>query len=268
MSANLVIWITGASSGIGEALTYAFAKRGVKLIISARRAEELQRVKAACAGNPENIFILPIDLEFHQQASSWYEKAKNAFGTPDILINNGGIGHLGPALQMQNDVEHKVFNINFWGQVALTKVVLPDMMARGRGKIVIISSLLGHYGSANLAAYAGSKHALLGYFESVREEVKSTGVRFLLVSPGFVNTNVTLNSLTENGTAYNKNSVAQEKGMSPTKFAQKLIKKIDSNASYAYIGGLELFAIPFKRIAPRFFYALYSWMAAKAKKNN
>jgi dehydrogenase/reductase SDR family protein 7B len=261
------VWITGASSGIGEALAYAYAKRGATVIISARRRKELERVKNACTSNSDNIYILPIDLELHQNAKSWYDEAKNAFGIPDILINNGGIGHLGEALDMQTSVERKVMEINFWGQVELSKAVLPDMMYRGSGKIVVMSSLLGHYGTAKLAAYAASKHALLGYFESLREEVSATGVKVLLVSPGFVNTQVTLNSLTESGKKYNQNSVAQEQGMDPNRFAEKLIKAINSKKNYAYIGGKELLAIPFKRIAPNLFYRVYNWMAARARKD-
>jgi dehydrogenase/reductase SDR family protein 7B len=266
MNKPQIVWITGASSGIGEALTYAYAARGAKVIISARRREELERVKKACKTDPSNIHILPIDLELNQQAPRWYEDAKQAFGTPNILINNGGIGHLGNALDMSETVERKVLDINFWGQVALTKAVLPDMINRGSGKIVVMSSLLGHYGSAKLAAYAASKHALLGYFESLREELRSSGVSILLVSPGFVNTNVTINSLTESGETYNQNSVAQEHGMAPERFAKKLIAKIDSNQQYAYIGGKEMLAIPLKRFSPRLFYWLYNIMAARVKK--
>lgn len=260
-----LIWITGASSGIGEALTYAYALLGARLIISARRAEELERVKLNCGQAQEHIYVLPLDLEKYADAKTWFASAKAAMGVPDILINNGGIGHLGTALEMEDAVEHKVMDINFWGQVAITKAVLPDMIARGSGKIVTISSLLGHYGSANLAAYAASKHALLGYFESLREEISGTGVKVLLVSPGFVNTNVTLNSLTKTGHKLNLNSVAQEKGMKPEVMAQKLVKAIASNKKYAYPGGIEMLAIPLKRIAPNFFYRLYRWMAAKAK---
>ena len=260
------IWITGASSGIGEALAYAYAKQGVKLILSARRSEELERVKQNCAGPAENIFVMPIDLEYHEHAERWYEEAKQAFGTPDVLVNNGGIGHLGSVLEMNDAVEQKVMDINFWGQVAITKAVLPDMIARGSGKIVAISSLLGHYGTANLAIYAASKHAVLGYFESLREEVKSAGVNVLLVSPGFVNTNVTLNSLTASGEKHNKNSVAQEQGMLPETMAKKLIAAIESNKKYFYPGGKEMLAIPLKRMAPNFFYTLYGWMAKRAKK--
>ncbi len=267
MNKAQTVWITGASSGIGEALAYAYAKRGARLIISARRREQLERVKQGCAGDKANIHILPIDLELHQQAPRWHEEAKQAFGTPDILINNGGIGHLGAALNMQAEVERKVMDINFWGQVELSKALLPDMMNRGSGKIVVISSLLGHYGTAKLAAYAASKHALLGYFESLREEVVDSGVNVLLVSPGFVNTNVTLNSLTESGEKYNQNSVAQEQGMDPNRFAEKLIHAINSKNKYAYIGGKELLAIPFKRIAPNLFYKVYNWMAARARKD-
>ena len=260
------IWITGASSGIGEALAYAYAKQGAKLILSARRSEELQRVKENCAGPAENIFVLPLDLEHYSEATSWYKQAKAAFGTPNILINNGGIGHLGSVLEMSDAVEQKVMDINFWGQVAITKAVMPDMIARGSGKIVAISSLLGHYGTANLAIYAASKHAVLGYFESLREELLNTGVDVLLVSPGFVNTNVTLNSLTASGEKNAKNSVAQEQGMLPDTMAKKLITAINSNRKYFYPGGKEMLAIPLKRAAPGLFYNLYRWMAKKAKK--
>jgi short-subunit dehydrogenase len=262
-----VIWITGASSGIGEALAYAYAKRGAKLILSARRRELLVLVKNNCAGDKADIHILPIDLEFAQQAPRWYEDAKRAFGVPDVLINNGGIGHLGAALDMSETVERKVLEINFWGQVAMSKAVLPDMLNRGSGKIVVISSMLGHYGSAKLAAYAASKHALLGYFESLREEIHGSGVGVLLVSPGFVNTQVTLNSLLPDGRVYNKNSVAQERGMLPEVFAEKLIRAINRNKNYAYFGSYELIALPLKKIWPALFYKLYRFMAERAKKN-
>jgi dehydrogenase/reductase SDR family protein 7B len=260
-----IIWITGASSGIGEALTYAYAKREARVIISARRETELERVKAHCSANEANIHIVPIDLEQYHQASDWYKAAKQAFGTPDILINNGGIGHLGAALAMQPVVEQKVMDINFWGQVALSKAVLPDMLERGSGKLVIMSSLLGHYGTARLAAYAASKHALLGYFESLREELAGSGVEILLVSPGFVNTQVPLISLTARGEKYIQYCVAREKGMNPNLFADKLIRAINSKKKYAYIGGKELMAIPFKRIAPNLFYKVYNWLAQRAK---
>ncbi len=260
-----VIWITGASSGIGEALAYAYAERGAKLILSARRRELLERVKNKCAGEKANIHVLPIDLEYAQQAPRWFEEAKRPFGVPDVLINNGGIGHLGTALDMSEAVERKVLEINFWGQVAMSKAVLPDMLSRGSGKIVVISSMLGHYGSAKLAAYAASKHALLGYFESLREEIHGSGVGVLLVSPGFINTQVTLNSLLPDGRVYNKNSVAQERGMLPQVFAEKLIRAINRDKSYAYFGSYELAALPLKRIAPLLFYKLYRWMANRAQ---
>lgn len=268
MKQPLLIWITGASSGIGEALAYAYAKQGARLIISARREDELARVKQNCQTDGDNIFVLPLDLEKYNDAKNWYNQVKEAMGVPDVLINNGGIGHLGSVLEMSDAIEHKVMDINFWGQVAITKAVLPDMIDRGSGKIVAISSLLGHYGTANLAAYAASKHAVLGYFESLREEVKVHGIKVLLVSPGFVNTNVTLNSLTGAGEKNNQNSVAQEQGMAPEKMAQKLVSAIKSDKKYFYPGGKEMLAIPLKRSAPNFFYWLYGIMAEKAKKGN
>jgi len=265
LKTNELIWITGASSGIGEALAYAYAKKGARIIISARRREELERVKSNCIGDKANVFILPIDLEYAQQAPRWYEEVKQLAGVPDILINNGGIGHLGAALDMSETVERKVMEINFWGQVGLSKAVLPDMLNRGSGKIVVLSSMIGHYGSANLAAYAASKHALLGYFESLREELRGKGVGFLLVSPGFVNTNVTLKSLLPDGSIYNTNSIAQERGMNPEIFAEKLVRAISTKKNYAYIGGYELLALPLKKVWPALFYRLYRWMANRSK---
>ena len=142
---NKVIWITGASSGIGEATVYALAKENCKLVISARRIEELNRVRSNTSLSDENILVLPIDLEQHQNAKNWTKKVTDKFNRIDILINNGGISQEGFALNTSTEVEQKIMNINYFGNVALSKAVAPIMQQQQGGKIAIITSIAGKF---------------------------------------------------------------------------------------------------------------------------
>ncbi|MGB0887868.1 MAG: SDR family NAD(P)-dependent oxidoreductase, partial [Vicingaceae bacterium] len=196
---NKVVWITGASSGIGEAIVYALAKEHCKLIISARRIEELNRVKANTNLSDEDILVLPIDLEKYEEAQNWTQKVMDKFNRIDILINNGGISQEGLALETSTAVEQKIMNINYFGNVALSKAVAPIMQQQQSGKIAIITSIAGKFGQAGLSTYSASKHALYGFYDSFRLELKKDNISVLLVSPGFINTNVTLNAITGDG---------------------------------------------------------------------
>ncbi len=257
-----VVWITGASSGIGEALAYAFAKSGARLVLSARRAEALNRVANNCEAPKSNVYCLPIDLNHSDHAAAWVAQVVAHFGRIDVLINNAGIGQIGYAADMTEAVEREIMEINYFGQVNLTKAVLPTMQERGSGKIVVISSILGKFGMAGLAAYAASKHAVQGYFESLRAEVKKDGVKVLIVSPGFIKTEVTKNSLLPDGTKYEKDSPAQEKGLPTDVFAQRFLKAVGSHRKHVYIGRMETWAPTFKFFFPGIFY----WLIAKVAK--
>jgi len=263
--ANKVIWITGASSGIGEAITYALAKENCKLVISARRIEELKRVKANTKLSDDNILVLPIDLEQHQYAKDWTKKVTDKFNKIDVLINNGGISQEGFALNTSTQVEQKIMNINYFGNVALSKSVAPIMQQQKSGKIAVITSIAGKFGQAGLSCYSASKHALYGFYDSFRLELKKDNVYVLLVSPGFINTNVTLNAITGDGNTFNKNSPAQENGMKTDVFAKKFIRTLKSNSNHKYIGNKELLAIPFKTFFPNIFYNLIYKMNSKKK---
>jgi len=194
------------------ALTYN--AKGYHTILSARRSEVLESIQKKLT-HPEQSYLLPLDLEQHENAEAWYNQASAFTGSIDVLINNAGMGHLGTAIEMELDIERKVFEVNFWGAVALTKAVLPHMTSRNSGQIWTVSSILGHFGSPKLAAYAASKHGVVGYFESIQYELRKSEVHIGIVSPGFINTAVTLNSLGPDGVPIGKNSVAQEKGMLP-----------------------------------------------------
>ena len=150
---NKTIWITGASSGIGEAIAKELAQLNVTLILSARRKEELERVKRECA-SIKNIYIYPLDLEENGNAKVWVEDVLKLTPKIDILINNGGVGHMGNVIKMDATVERKVMEVNFWGQVMLTKAILPHFIENNAGFICTTGSILGKFGSPGLAAYA------------------------------------------------------------------------------------------------------------------
>ncbi|GCD77148.1 oxidoreductase [Thermaurantimonas aggregans] len=250
-----VLWITGASSGIGKGLALELNKiGGCTLILSARRSELLEELAQQCT--QVKAHILPLDLEDYGKASQWTEEALKFAGRIDVLINNAGIGQLGNSLDTLDEVEEKIMRINYFGNVALAKAVVRKMMEQGGGQIVVISSVLGQFSQPRLATYAASKHALYGYYEGFREEVRKKGIKVQIVSPGFINTEVTLNSLKGDGTKLMKNSPAQEKGMRTDVFARKLIKVMQSGREHAYIGGLEIMAAYFKRWFPGLFYWL------------
>ncbi|MBQ19344.1 MAG: short chain dehydrogenase [Flavobacteriales bacterium] len=253
---NKVIWVTGASSGIGEALVYELAKRNCKLILSARREAELQRVKENTNLPDEQILILPIDLEQFKNAQTWVDKVVEKFSTIDILINNGGISQKSLAMETIEAVEQKFWNINYFGNVALSKAVLPIMQQKKYGKVVVITSILGKFGLPQLSTYAATKHALYGFYESLRLELVKDNVSVLLAAPGFINTQVSVNAIDGEGNITNENSDAQLNGMKPDIFAKNLVNAIVKDKQHVYIGKKELLTIPFKTLFPKLFYKI------------
>ncbi|PST84515.1 short chain dehydrogenase [Pedobacter yulinensis] len=246
-----VVWITGASSGIGEALAYACAAAGAKLILSARNRDELFRVKQNCRSQA-HVHVLPVDLE---QADTLVDKAANAlriYGRIDLLINSAGISQRGRALETSSETEHRIMNTNFWGTVALSKAVLPAMVAARSGHLVCISSIAGKLGTKNRSAYAASKHALHGYFDSLRAELHADNINVTLVCPGYIKTNISLNALTASGQPQGTMDHNQANGISPEDCAAAIMKAIAARREEMYIGGQETMAVWLKRFFPGF----------------
>lgn len=258
-----VFWITGASSGIGEALAYHLAKENCRLVLSARREDELKKVAQNTKLPKEDILVLPIDLENPHQAKEWVQKVVDKFNTIDVLINNGGISQKSEALATTEKVEQKFWNINYFGNVALSKAVLPVMQQHQQGKIVVITSILGKFGLPQLSTYAATKHALYGYYESLRLELIPNNISILLAAPGFINTNVSINAIDGDGNITNENSDAQKNGMLPVVFAKKLVNAIIKDKKHVYIGKKELLAIPFKTFFPNLFYKIMYKLSQK-----
>ncbi|HEY0175768.1 MAG TPA: SDR family oxidoreductase [Pedobacter sp.] len=246
---NKVVWITGASSGIGEALVYAYNNIGAKLIISSRNRDELFRVKGNCK-NQINVHVLSLDLEDTAELSRKALDAQRIYGNIDLLINNGGITQRSAVLDTDLAIEQKIMAVNFWGSVALSKAVLPDMIKKGGGKIACISSVMGKFGAPERSTYAASKHALHGYFDSLRTEVFDKNIQITLICPGYIKTNVSLNALTAEGTPYGQMDEGQLNGMSPEDCAKKITEVIRQKKEEVYIGGKEVKGVLFKRFFP------------------
>ncbi len=259
-----VVWITGASSGIGEHLAYRIARDEPYLVLSARRVDCLEFV-AGQTNLPEgHILILPLDLSQPDSFAAAAKQVIDRFGRIDYLVNNGGIGHKSSVLETSEEVDRRIMEVNFFGNIGLTKAVLPYMTEQNAGQITVISSMLSKFGAPDVATYAASKHALNGYYESLREELVEKNVTVQIIAPGFIKTDVTVKSLDGEGKPYGQNSPAQEKGMDPKQCAIKIKRIMRSGKPIAYVGGWELGSIPFKTLAPRLFFATMRWLSRKA----
>ncbi len=249
-----VIWVTGASSGIGEALVYELCNEGSKLILSSRRKSELERVKNNCPEHAQNnIKVLVLDLADGDALKQKTDTAITLFGQVDILINSGGVSQRSLVRDTLVAVDRKIMEINFFGSVALSKYLLPTMLNEKSGHIVNISSLVGKFGTPYRSGYAASKHALHGFYDSMRAELWKENIKVTMVCPGFIKTDVSVNAMTENGEKSNKMDEAQAKGMAADVCARKIIKAIKKEKEEVYIGGKEVYAVLLKRFLPRIF---------------
>lgn len=246
------VWITGASSGIGEALCRHLDKAGARLILSSRKVDELERVKQALTGK-EHI-VLPLDLA---DQSTFEENVKAALaqtGKIDLLINNGGVSQRSLAMETALEVDKRIFEVNFFGAVGLTKALLPAMIRQGGGHIVTISSVTGVYGTPYRSGYAASKHALHGFFDSLRAELFDKNIAVTIVCPGFIRTAITMNALTGDGSALNLMDKGTSGGLDVDDFAARMLKAVARKKRQVHIGGpKEIFGIYMKRFFPGIF---------------
>lgn len=250
MDQNTIVWITGASSGIGEALAKEYARRGASLILSARRRQELERVKAECGLDDERCRILVLDVADHGSLPAAVQAAVAWRGAVHVLVNNAGISQRSRAVETSLSVEKRLFDINYFGTVELTRQLLPHFMNRNAGHIVVISSVVGKLGTAIRTSYAASKHALHGYFDSLRAELHDTGISVSIVCPGYIRTQVSVNAVGPDGSAYGRMDVNQERGMDPDVFARKAVRALVRRKPEIWIGGVEVAGIWLSKAAP------------------
>jgi dehydrogenase/reductase SDR family protein 7B len=246
-----VAWLTGASSGIGEALAYALAAEGANLVLTARRERELERVRGACE-RPQSHLTLPVDLFAPDTFPAAVQAVLDRCGHIDVLVHCAGISQRGKSVGSQMQVDRQVMELNHFAPVALTKLVLPSMIERRSGHIVAISSLLGKFGAPGRAAYSASKHAVIGHFDSLRAEVHRHGIRVTVICPGFVRTNASYNALNPDGTPHGQMEDHIRHGMASDECARQIVRAIRGGKREVYIGR-ERWAVYLERFMPGLF---------------
>jgi short-subunit dehydrogenase len=253
-----VIWITGASSGIGEALAHEISRQGAKLILSSRRIAELERVKNSCA-HPEDVHILPLDLTDSANLEAKVPAAIALFGHIDMMVHNGGISQRALVAETGIAVHREVMELNYFSYIILTKALLPHFIQRRSGYFVVTSSVMGKIGTPMRAAYAAAKHALHGYFDCLRAEVEMYGIKVTILTPGYIHTPISV--ISGDGSFLESKPEKINGGFSADKAARQIIKAIQNEKYEPYIGkfiGEERLALFVKRFAPGLFTRLIS----------
>ncbi len=248
---NKTVWITGASSGIGEALAHEFARQGARLVLSARNEAELRRVADDC-GRPDSI-IQPLDLGDHDSLPGVVQAVLAKAGQVDVLVNNGGISQRSLAKDTSFEVDKKLVNVNLLGTICLTKALLPHFLGRKTGHFVVVTSLTGKFGTPLRSSYAAAKHGLHGFFDSLRAEVWRDNVLVTLVCPGFISTKVSMNALTGDGSPQGSMDHATRAGKSPDELAKAVVSGVKKGKYEIWFGGSEVLGVYVKRFFPTIF---------------
>ena len=247
----MIVWITGASSGIGKACALEYASKGASLILTSRSEDKLASVSKLCIEKgARDVRLLPYDLEDQDGIELLSEAAWKAFGKIDVLFCNAGVSQRTTVEETSMETMRKLMEINYFAPVAMTKAILPRMVAAGGGSIAVTSSIAGLFGFPLRCGYSSSKHALYGFYETLRAEYFRKGIKVTIVCPGRVRTDISLNSIGKNGERYGKMDPGQAGGISPEKAARKIVKAISAGKREVLVGGKELVMVYVKRFFP------------------
>lgn len=249
-----IVWITGASSGIGEALAQELAAKGHKLILSARNEKKLNELKSSLP-NPEQVAVLPLDLANLENPSKVIDEAKKFFGKIDKLILNAGISQRSLVNETKLEVYRNLMEVNYFGNISLAHALLPHFVENNSGHFIVITSLVGKFGTPYRSGYSASKHALHGHFDSLRAELmmENKNIDVTIICPGFVSTNISFNALSGSGVSTQEFDDSNANGLTPRQFAIKAVQVIQNKEYEALIGGKETFGVYLKRFLPNVF---------------
>ena len=253
MAENRIVWITGASSGIGKALAKNYNEKGYFIILSSRKESTLLSVQKELK-YPAQSVIQVLDLEQSENFNVITKKIVDTYKTIDVLINNGGISQRGEAGDTDLAVDRRIMEINYFGNIALTKAVLPIMRNQKSGHIVVISSIAGKFGFYLRSAYSASKHALQGFYESVLLEEAKHNIKVTLVYPGKINTPISKSAINNKGEQHGLMDHNQATGMSAELCAEKIYKAVVKNKKSLLVGNREIKAVYLKRFFPKLFW--------------
>lgn len=253
--ANKVVWVTGASSGIGKETAIQCAEAGASVILSARKENTLEEVRKSLP-NPEEHFVLALDLEQNTEFNKLAKIVFERFGKIDILVNNGGLSQRSEAHETSIEVDRRIMEINYFGNISLTKAVLPYMREAKEGQIIVISSIAGKFGFFLRSAYSASKHALHGFYDSLLLEEEKNNISVTVVCPGKINTDISKHALTGAGGQHGVMDHNQETGMDVSECVSKLLKAAEKKKKEILIGNKEIKAVTLKRFFPKLFWKI------------
>ena len=254
---NKTVWITGASSGIGEALAYQFAQEGAKIVLSARRENELQRIAQATGLSEKEVLVLPMDMLEFDKFPAKVQTVLGYFGQIDFIVQNAGVSQRSYVMDTQFKVYRDLMELDFFSVVAFTQALLPHLTERKAGHFVVISSIAGKIGVPLRGGYGAAKHAVIGFFDSLRAEIWRDNIYVTTICPGYIKTQISYNALDSSGNKYGKMDDNQAHGMTADVFAQKALKAIKTNKREVYIGGAyEVFGVYLKRFLPSTVYRM------------
>lgn len=244
-----VVWITGASSGIGEALAVAFAKDGAHIILSGRRTDALQKVAGEIA---TETLVLPFETTHYDALPDIIGKALAWKGKVDILVNNAGISQRSLAIETHPNVHHKIINVDLLAPIWLTQLLLPHMVEAKGGHIVGISSVAGRIGAPLRTAYSAAKHGLIGYMDALRAETELLhNIHVTNILPGSIRTDVSRNAMTKDGDRRGKSDDVIDNGMPPEDCARQILDAVDNNVPELIIAdGPELLMAQMRQSDP------------------
>ncbi|MCA6220889.1 SDR family NAD(P)-dependent oxidoreductase [Photorhabdus antumapuensis] len=244
------IWVIGASMGIGHALVKELDSYTTNLVISSRKEDLLKKLATEINLPEEN--VIPFDITNHDEAKEAVYKVLQLMGSIDCIIFTAGVSQRSLITDTQLFVYDKLMNLNFLSIVNIALTILPSMIEKKSGYFVVLSSVAGKFGTPNRSGYAASKNALHGFFESLRAEHMKDNISVTLVCPGFINTDITIRSLTGNGEPYQRIDSELEHGIPVDLCARKIVKAIISEKREIYPGGnREVIGVYLNRFFPR-----------------
>lgn len=252
-AATPVVWIVGASSGLGAALARAWAAAGARVVLSARREALLRRVATECG--PTAVTV-PLDVTQPATFTAAVDRVLAARGRLDVLVYNAGVGQRAAALATRAADERTIFETNFFGATGLVRAALPAMVARGGRRIVVVSSVLGRIAIPLRSAYCASKHALHGWFDALREEVRGDGIGVTLVVAGYIRTDFSRHALGPGGCPHAQADASNARGLPPERVAAAVLQAVARGRDELVVGGWETWFLQLRRWAPRLYAAL------------
>ena len=249
--AGKIVWITGASSGIGEATAYRMSAEGASLILTSRNESALASVRERCiASGAPKAEVLPADLSQLENLEKLAESAWSLLGKIDIFFCNAGISQRSNTIDSQMEVIDKVMDVNYFAPVTITKALLPKMIAAGGGQIAVTTSIAGKFGFPLRCAYSSSKHALYGFFETVQAEYYNHNIRVTIVCPGRVQTRISFYALEKDGSLHGKMDAGQANGITPEKAARIITRAVYRKKREVLVGSTELVMARIKQFFP------------------